>query len=48
MFQLTTFIAALALAKGPKVTNKVFFDITIGGEDAGRITMDLYVRKQRF
>jgi len=31
-----------ALAKGPKVTNKVFFDITIGGEDAGRITMDLY------
>ena len=33
-----------ALAKGPKVTNRVFFDVTIGGEDAGRITMDLYVR----
>merc|ERR1719199_357458 len=31
-----------AMAKGPKVTNKVFFDITIGGEDAGRIEMDLY------
>jgi peptidylprolyl isomerase len=31
-----------AAAKGPKVTNKVFFDITIGGEAAGRITMDLY------
>merc|ERR1719486_1503614 len=28
--------------KGPKVTNKVFFDITIGGEDVGRLTMNLY------
>jgi len=26
----------------PEVTKKVFFDITIGGEDAGRITMGLY------
>jgi len=43
------FLAAIAIvglstvsAKGPVVTNKVFFDITIGGEDAGRIVMDLY------
>jgi len=35
-------VASLAEAKGPKVTNKVFFDITIGGEAAGRIVMDLY------
>lgn len=28
--------------KGPKVTNKVFFDVTIDGEKAGRITMGLY------
>ena len=35
-------MASLAEAKGPKVTNKVFFDITIGGEAAGRIVMDLY------
>ncbi|CEF99496.1 Cyclophilin-type peptidyl-prolyl cis-trans isomerase, conserved site [Ostreococcus tauri] len=37
--------AAPALAKekrSPKVTDKVFFDITIGGEPAGRIVMGLY------
>eukprot|EP00467_Chlorarachnion_reptans_P016787 CAMPEP_0114505624 /NCGR_PEP_ID=MMETSP0109-20121206/10958_1 /TAXON_ID=29199 /ORGANISM="Chlorarachnion reptans, Strain CCCM449" /LENGTH=195 /DNA_ID=CAMNT_0001684087 /DNA_START=115 /DNA_END=702 /DNA_ORIENTATION=+ len=28
--------------KGPKVTNKVFFDIEIDGEAAGRIVMGLY------
>ncbi|CAD7945852.1 unnamed protein product [Amoebophrya sp. A25] len=28
--------------KGPKITNKVFFDVKIGGEDAGRIVMGLY------
>jgi len=28
--------------KGPKVTNKVFFDISIDGEAAGRIVMGLY------
>ncbi|XP_028390725.1 peptidyl-prolyl cis-trans isomerase B-like [Dendronephthya gigantea] len=29
-------------AKGPKVTDKVFFDITIGGEKAGRIVIGLF------
>jgi len=38
----TTLLAATAAAKGPKVTNKVFFDIEIGGEAAGRIVMGLY------
>merc|ERR1719287_2758 len=28
--------------KGPKITQKVFFDITIGGKEAGRIVMGLY------
>eukprot|EP00310_Coccolithus_braarudii_P023199 CAMPEP_0183330982 /NCGR_PEP_ID=MMETSP0164_2-20130417/397_1 /TAXON_ID=221442 /ORGANISM="Coccolithus pelagicus ssp braarudi, Strain PLY182g" /LENGTH=284 /DNA_ID=CAMNT_0025499335 /DNA_START=47 /DNA_END=903 /DNA_ORIENTATION=- len=28
--------------KGPAITNHVFFDIEIGGEPAGRITMGLY------
>ncbi|CAD7944912.1 unnamed protein product [Amoebophrya sp. A120] len=28
--------------KGPKITSKVYFDVTLGGEDGGRIVMGLY------
>jgi Cyclophilin type peptidyl-prolyl cis-trans isomerase/CLD len=28
--------------KGPKIASKVFFDVSIGGEDAGRVVMGLY------
>eukprot|EP00960_Hanusia_phi_P040539 754508-Hanusia_phi.AAC.4 len=49
--KLTFVVAALlvlavfgaeAKKKGPKVTTKVFFDITIDGKEAGRIVMGLY------
>ena len=33
---------AACIAAGPKVTNKVFFDVSIDGAPAGRITMGLY------
>lgn len=37
------FLAQTAEAqKGPKITKKVFFDITVGGEDEGRIVIGLY------
>ena len=29
-------------AKGPKVTSKVFFDLSIDGQPAGRVTFGLY------
>eukprot|EP00617_Octactis_speculum_P023122 CAMPEP_0185744456 /NCGR_PEP_ID=MMETSP1174-20130828/2583_1 /TAXON_ID=35687 /ORGANISM="Dictyocha speculum, Strain CCMP1381" /LENGTH=195 /DNA_ID=CAMNT_0028417875 /DNA_START=21 /DNA_END=608 /DNA_ORIENTATION=+ len=34
--------AAAAKKKGPKITSHVYFDISIGGEPAGRIIMGLY------
>ena len=34
--------AGAVAAKGPKITNKVFFDVEIGGKSAGRIVMGLY------
>lgn len=33
---------AMANADGPKVTDKVFFDITIGGKPEGRIVIGLF------
>ncbi|TDH74041.1 hypothetical protein CCR75_009002 [Bremia lactucae] len=43
---LVVFLAALALkveaGKKPKITNQVFFDVSIDGNHAGRIVMGLY------
>jgi peptidyl-prolyl cis-trans isomerase B (cyclophilin B) len=36
------FVVESKKPNGPKVTEKVFFDITIGGEAAGRIVFGLY------
>ncbi|KAM8713967.1 hypothetical protein ACLKA7_014172 [Drosophila subpalustris] len=48
-FQLALCLVAIAAgivvadeSKGPKVTDKVFFDIDIGGESAGRIVIGLF------
>jgi peptidylprolyl isomerase len=50
-FLLVAVVAALVLSgaeagkkkkKGPAISNKVFFDVTIGGAPAGRITFGLY------
>jgi peptidylprolyl isomerase len=44
MLRITSLLllSATAAAAGPKVTNKVYFDISIGGEKAGRVVMGLY------
>jgi len=39
---LTAFVAVVFADQGPLITNKVFFDVTIGGEDVGRIELGLY------
>jgi peptidyl-prolyl cis-trans isomerase B (cyclophilin B) len=36
------FIGQTAAAKGPKITNKVYFDIEHDGQPLGRIVMGLY------
>ena len=36
------FSQPVAAAKGPKITHKVYFDITHGDEPVGRIVMGLY------
>jgi hypothetical protein len=31
-----------AASKGPAITNKVYFDVSIGGKPAGRVVMGLF------
>merc|ERR1712039_1029725 len=42
---LLSLLCGLAAAQKPLITSKVYFDMTIGGEDAGRIVMDLYGKR---
>merc|ERR1712007_222771 len=43
--QFGTLVTGEEQAKGPMVTHKVYFDISIGGEDAGRVVLGLYGKK---
>lgn len=42
VFALFFFMSATVEAKGPKITNQVYFDIEHGGKPMGRIVMGLY------
>merc|ERR1712126_592184 len=42
LYSLLPFEVERKEAKGPKITKKVFFDISIGGEAAGRIEIGLF------
>ena len=42
LYSLLPFEANGKEAKGPKVTKKVYFDISIGGEEAGRVEIGLF------
>ncbi len=39
---LVLFSSTAAAAKGPKITHKVYFDVTLGDESIGRIVLGLY------
>merc|ERR1712142_1095557 len=41
-FLLLALASLISAKKGPKVTHKVFFDIEIGGEAAGRVVIGLF------
>merc|ERR1712039_794313 len=42
---LLSLFCGLAAAQKPLITSKVYFDMTIGGEDTGRIVMGLYGKR---
>jgi len=42
---LAAALVAVAAGKKPVVTSKVYFDMTVDGEDAGRIVMGLYGKR---